>query len=78
MGEAAHRADAAVTAVRPYARTRAEEMTGAPEAAQAARLDAAQGFPLPTRAAIRAGGIAKVTARRGTGPTATRDHDLSR
>jgi hypothetical protein len=77
MGETAHRPDAP-GAVRPYARARGEEMTGAPAAAQAARLDAAQGFPLPTHAAIRNGGTTKAKARRVPGPTAGRDHDLGR
>ena len=53
-------------------------MTGAPAAAQAARLDAAQGFPLPTRAAIRNGGTTKAKTQRGAGPTTTRDYDLGR
>lgn len=40
---------------REYARARPEEMASAPETAREARLDSAQSFPMPARAAVRRG-----------------------
>ena len=71
-------ATAAATGERPYARARADEVGQAPPAAAAARLEAAQPFPMSTRAALHTKTSPRARATHAPAATATRDHDLGR
>jgi hypothetical protein len=64
---------------REYARARPEDMAGAPEAAQEARLDAAQSFPVPARTAVRRGrGRTRARVVRVAGSSRTPDVERDR